>query len=284
MKTVKTVTKDIKDMGEIRGLLEVFEEMAASKMQKIRKSVVSSKEYFEGLARISEDVALDITDNGLRNGKKAALFLSADAGLFGDIVEKILVDFVDYAQKQKADAFVLGTLGKNLLKVYAPRFKFESFNFPIDGYQIDDVNLKFVLQRLSQYEKVSIFHGQFLTIATQKATFSNMSGGSIADLGYSFDKDEAAKIRIKNIYEPSIGVVGEKFAKEISVSIFSQSVQENQLAKYAARLIHLDSALENIDQKLGLFNQERSRMRKKAEQKRQVERISRMVSLKKVFI
>lgn len=280
MRTIKSITKEITDTGEMKGLLEVYEEMAATKMQKIRKNVVLSKEYFDGLARISEDVALDFVQTSNSSQKEAAVFLSADAGLFGDIVDKILVNFVDYVKKNKVDAYVMGKLGKSLLRTYDSHLEFEFLDFPMDNEENGTESIKEVMEKLSNYKKVSIFHGRFQTIATQISTSSSISGSVMADLGHSFDKDEAAKIRVKNIYEPSIGVVGEKFAKEISVSIFTQSVKENQLAKYASRLIHLDSALENIDQKLNLFGQERIRMRKKAEQKKQTERVSRMLSLK----
>lgn len=278
MRTLKGVTREIKDIGEVRGLLEVYEELAATKMQRIRKSVTLSKEYFEGLARISEDVALDFTQGNLSVQKEAALLLSADAGLFGDIIDKLLVSFVDYVNKNKVDTYVLGKLGKNLLATYAPRLEFKFLNFPMDNEEGSEESIKQVMQSLSDYKKVSVFHGQFQTIATQVVTSSNITGSVMADVGYFFDKDEAARIRIKNIYEPSIGIIGEKFAKEISASIFSQSLKENQLAKYASRLIHLDSALENIDQKLRLSVQEKSRMRKKIEQKKQTERVSRMLS------
>lgn len=280
MKTVKSIGKEIKDTREMKGLLEVYEEMAATKMQVIRKGVVLSKEYFEGLARISEDVALDFSQNSNSKQKEAALFLSADAGLFGDIVDKILITFVNYAKENKVDAFVLGKLGKSLLQTYEPNLNFEFIDLPMDREENGEESIRRVMETLSSYQKVSIFHGQFQTIATQTVSSSNITGSVMSDLGYSFDKDEIAKRRIKNIYEPSIGVVGEKFAKEISASIFSQSMKENQLAKYASRLIHLDTALENIDQKLNLFSQERLRMRKKAEQKKQTERVSRMLSLK----
>ena len=74
--------------------MEVYEEIAATKMQRIRKTVTASCDYFEGLAKLSEEVALDLDNAFEGKNKFAAVFLSANTGLYGDIVKKVFYTFV----------------------------------------------------------------------------------------------------------------------------------------------------------------------------------------------
>lgn len=278
LKNIKTETKEVSD---IQKLLEVYEEIVAVKMQGTRGGIISSREYYEGLSRIAEEVALDLSENNRALKEEAVLFLSADEGLYGDIVDKVLVDFVNYTRRSKGDVFVVGKLGISLLKVYSPHLRFDTFDIPIEKNSMDESTLKLTMQKLADYKKVTIFHGKFRSLAAQESVNTNISGGKLAEIGADFDENEESRIRLKNLYEPSISVVGGKFSKEISGSILSQSFSENQLAKYAARLMHLDSALTNIDQKISDLGQKRRRISKKNEQKKQTERIARMSSLKK---
>ena len=272
---------EIENVTEIRGLVEVYEELAASKMQKIRHSVVNAQEYYEGLANISEEVSLDLFENSNTKAKgEAAILLSAEAGLYGDMVDKLIVSFVDFVNKNKSDAFIAGKAGVNLIKVYDPSFKYQVLDIPMDDEVANGENLKSVLKMLTEYKKISVFHGRFQSLVVQSAVSSSVSGGNLGELGKIIDKDEAIKIRLRNLYEPTIAQVGSKFSDEISLAIFFQSFAENQLAKYAARLIHLDGALENINQKIGVYHDEERKMRKKSEQKKQTERVSRMIALR----
>ncbi|HTK03933.1 MAG TPA: F0F1 ATP synthase subunit gamma [Alphaproteobacteria bacterium] len=282
MKSLKQIKGEINNITEIRGLIEVYEEMSASKMQKIRSSIIASHEYFEGLARISGEVALDLfTNSDSKTKGEAAILISAETGLYGDLIDKLLVGFVDFVKKNKADAFIAGRMGVNLIKTYDPSFKFKQLNFPVDSENMSSESAAAALNDLSEYKKISVFHGTFQSLAVQSVEASDVSGKGLDVLGKDIDKSEAKKTRLTNLYEPSVEAVGEKFSKEIAVSVLSQSFAENQLAKYAARLIHLDGALESINERMESYQDDERRMRKKNEQKKQTERVSRMISLQK---
>lgn len=276
MKSLKYIISDIKSTSEIKGLMEVYEEIAAAKMQRIRKTVTASCDYFEGLAKLSEEVALDLDNAFEGKNKFAAVFLSANTGLYGDLIDKILVSFVDFVKENNLDAYIVGKLGATLIKSYAPEVKFSELNIDGDKEDIDEAELENTLQFLSGYSKIYIFHGRFESIARQDSLSSTISGPDIQKYGIDGkDEKEIAKKRLIHIYEPSVEEVGNKFAKEISLSIFDNSIKENQLAKYAARLMHLDFTIDNIDSRLGKLDNEKKRTRKKMEQKKQTERTAR---------
>lgn len=275
MKSLKQIVEEAKNTVEIKGLVGVYEEIAATKMQKIRDSVVNAQEYFEGLANLAEDVALDLSGSYTTKKKDAAVFLSAETGLYGDLIDRVLVSFVDFVKKEKVDVFVVGKLGVNLMRTYAIGINFSLIEMDGDNDDIGVSGLNNVMKVLNSYSKIYIFHGRFKSIARQESIKKVISGPELEKYGGDLDKDEIKKKRFINIYEPDAAQVGAKFGKEISVSILDQSIRENQLAKYAARLMHLDSTLDNIDNTLMRLDNDKKRMRKKIEQKKQTERTAR---------
>ena len=66
------------------------------------------------------------------------------------------------------------------------------------------------------------------------------------------------------------------FATEIKTSVFEGMLNENDLAKTASRLMHLDKAYETIGQKLALLEITRNRENKRQEDKKQQERVKRL--------
>lgn len=266
MDSLKTITQNEKSTFEIKGLIEIYEEVAALKMQKIRKEVTDSQAYFDGLARLSDEVALDLSQ--YYQGKKnlAAVFLSSETGMYGDLIDKVMVAYVNFIKINEADAFVVGKFGATLMHSYAPNVKFT---------EMSEGDLPSLMEKLSTYSKISVFHGRFESIARQSSTSSTISGPEIQKFEANIDKRTKEERHFLNIYEPNVAVISEKFGKEISASVIDQSVRENELAKFASRLMHLDDALYNVSKKLETLNINKKRMRKRMEQKKQIERISR---------
>jgi F0F1-type ATP synthase gamma subunit len=266
MDSLKTITLNEKSTFDIKGLIEIYEEVAALKMQKIRKEVMDSQAYFDGLARLSDEVALDLTQYYQGKTKAAAVFLSSETGMYGDLIDKVMVSYVNFVKSNAAQAFVIGKFGVNLMNSYAPEVKFTEMN---------EADLPLLMNKLSEYSKISVFHGRFESIARQSSTSSTISGPDIQKYEGKPDKKNKEERRLSNIYEPDVATISAKFAKEISASVVDQSVRENDLAKYAARLMHLDDALYNVSRKLDTLDINKKRMRKRMEQKKQIERIAR---------
>jgi len=275
MDSLKTIIKNEKSTFEIKGLIEVYEEIAALKMQKIRKSVTNAQAYFEGLAALSDEVALDLSQYYEGKNKFAAVFLSSETGLYGDLIDKVMVAYVNFIKKNELDSYVVGKLGASLMKSYAPEIKFTEIDFSSDNENIAQDDISALMEKLSSYSKIYVFHGRFESIARQTFVNSIISGPDIQKFEGAMNKKEKEKRRLINIYEPDVATIGNKFGKEISVSIIDQSFKENQLAKYAARLMHLDGALNNVTKRLENLSVNKKRTRKKMEQKKQTERIAR---------
>ncbi len=285
MKSLKKITLEINDIGQVKGLLNVYEQITAVKMQTVRKKVEVSQIYFRGLAKIAEEVALDLSSFNKDATKNAVIFLSADERLYGDIIEKIMVNFVNFIKEKDkdTDVLVIGKVGQELMKIYAPDITFKTIALSIDKEPTGASNLSILVPELSNYKKITLFYAEYKSLANQQATSLSISGENVAKSGSEIDKSEEEVIRLKNIYEPDVTAIGEKFAKEISASILDQSINENQLAKYASRLMFLDTSLDNIDVKINNLGSQRRRTKKKKEQKKQTERVSRIISMGRII-
>ncbi len=76
------------------------------------------------------------------------------------------------------------------------------------------------------------------------------------------------------IFEPSVKDIVHVFEGEILASIFEQTLHESQLSKFASRMLSLDRAMENIEQRLGLVNMAFMRFKHKQKNARQLSTIS----------
>jgi F0F1-type ATP synthase gamma subunit len=154
----------------MQGILETYEEMAASRMQKIRTDLLLAKNYYDGLADVSHEIGMDIVSVvGSDTVISAMVLLSSNSGMFGDLPERVLKVF--YRNKDKSCDILSLRLGARLLKsTTRPQF-------PRLGSQrrMRSETLANVMSN-SSYRQIKIFYGQFINIVRQDPTTRNLSG------------------------------------------------------------------------------------------------------------
>ena len=117
--TKKQIKETTSDLLGLKGLVETYEEVAALRMQAIRGSVLKSRDFLDGLSGVFADAKSNLHDgvNMMtistlnRNNRSVAVFVSANTGLYGDIINKTYDLFMEFVQKQQAEAVVIGKLG-----------------------------------------------------------------------------------------------------------------------------------------------------------------------------
>lgn len=247
--TKKQITDQTRDLQGLKGLVETYEEVAALRMQAIRKQVLIAREFLDGVSGVFADAksnvekGVDLTTISTlnRNGRSVAVFASANAGLYGDIINKTYELFLEFVQKRKSDAVVIGRLGVKMVSERNPELLYNYFDFSDAG--LDTSNLSMVMRYLLQFEKIYVFHGKYRSLVMQDPVVTSISGDEATT---SLQTSE------KNLYlfEPGISEVLKMFEQEIMITLFAQSMHEGQLAKFASRLFHLDQAAESIDNSL----------------------------------
>jgi ATP synthase F1 gamma subunit len=275
------ISEEIQKVYSLRDIVDAYEKISATKMQNIRSSVLQNREFLEELNSVFQQVKKSyktqleelMKRQNIKskkfsliktNGKTLFILLSANTGLYGDILRKTYNLFKTYALKENGDILVIGKLGQDI-------FSKENYNRQFAYKDLDDANvnpdkLKDIVNLIIQYERVIVFHGKFQTTVSQVPTATSVSGDPLPG--------EAQVPALKFFFEPSLEEIMQFFEKEIFISYFEQTVQESQLAKHASRMISLDSSLENIKKNLEILYADQQRVRHIDFNKKQLETIS----------
>lgn len=237
-------------LSELYLLIETYETIAANSMRRIRYFVLSNRAFHEGLNRLFLEVKLAyhekqrrlLKEKGFgrsasfsaipRNGKTVYVFLSANTGLYGDIIARAFDLFYQNREGSMAEVVIIGKIGKFLFESHFPGAPYTYFDFPDTHILPED--LKKIINHLSQYETVVAFHGSFKSFFTQVPKSTNVSGEIL--LQETGDKPN------RYLFEPTLEKVAFFFETEIFASLLEQVFYESRLAKLASRLTLLDRA------------------------------------------
>lgn len=271
MKSLSYIVGEMSTTHLIRSVVEVYEEVSSMKMTKIRDEIVRSRDFLDRLSDLSSEIGGDLSS--VEDGKKgdAAVYISTEKGMYGDLPEKVFFTFLQFVDGKNVTPIIVGKFGELLAKKHKPSLKYEFFD--VSG--IDDINnvLPTISNRLLEYKKVSVFYGKFRNIANQDPAVNSLS---TEVLKINKKNEQLIKSKLKFLYEPSVDDVSKKFANEIKASILEGMMMENELAKTASRLMHLDSSYEKIQDKIKYLRILKNRESKRVEDKKQQERVKRL--------
>lgn len=284
MITKKETVREIDFLNTLQTILETYEEIAATRMARIRTSVLASRDFLLEINAIFQQVKFSyrttietymkkkkIKDPSKltfikRNGKTLYVFVSANTGLYGDIIKKTYDVFIDNLKKTPADVVILGKLGVEIFKADKVSIPYTYFDFPDN--KIDNAIIQKIVAHIIQYENVLVFYEQFNTVISQSPIVTNISGDPLPW--------EKGGPTAKYFFEPSLQKIMEFFEKEIFGSIFQQTVFESEFAKFAARMVSLDYASSNTKDRLKQVILAKNRIKHQEDNKRQLEKFASM--------
>jgi F0F1-type ATP synthase gamma subunit len=274
---------EITTLNDIRGLVIAYETIASSSMRRIRNSVLANRAFHSGLNEIFQEVAyayrkeverlikkrkLDSRKSLSllkRNGKTARVLLSANTGLYGDIIDKTCSRFVKEVKEYGGDVIIVGKTGRVFWESTMAKAPFTYFDFPDDRVPME--SLKKIIMHARQYERVVVFHGAFRSIVNQDAAATDLSGtGQIGGGG--------REKKWSYLFEPSLEVIAIFFETQIFASLLEQLFHESRLAKVAGRMVLLDGATAEVDRSLKSFARERRKLQHRLFNRKQLNAIA----------
>lgn len=257
----QTVQQELDQLQSLVTLVETYETIAGTSVRRIRSSVLANRAYHIGLNRMFREIAIaykkEVTyvmkKNKIKTGgvdvsvikhtkQTIFMFLSANTGLYGDLVNRTFMAFMTEIKRTQGDVAIVGRMGKIFFEEVMPGSPFTYFDFPDNSIAIE--NLKQISVFLAQYEKVVAFYGVFKNLLTQEVRASIVSG---AELPTESPQEQATQ---SYFFEPSLEEIALFFENEIFASLLEQVFQESRLAKLAARMVLLDRAIINIEGEL----------------------------------
>ncbi|MDO8700148.1 MAG: FoF1 ATP synthase subunit gamma [Deltaproteobacteria bacterium] len=285
MVTKKELSKESEFLTILHTILETYEEIAATRMARIRSSVLASRDFLLEINAIFQQVkssyknqvALLMKTKKIkdpskltfikRNGKTLYIFISANTGLYGDIIRKTYNVFIDNLKKEPGDVAIVGKLGVEIYKSDKVSIPYTYFDCPDN--KIDDGVLKKIVEHIIAYEKVLVFYEQFNSVVSQSPIITNISGDPLP-----WEKSGTPSSRY--FFEPSLEKILEFFEKEIFASIFQQTIFESELAKFASRMVSLDFAVDQTKNRLKQVNLQANRIKHQESNKQQLEKFASM--------
>lgn len=297
MRNFRQINEELELMSTLKLITQAYEEISVMRMQKIRDSVLKTRQFLDKLSEVFTDVKLNYENQAIifskkkdsdallklnKNGKEAALLISTNTKMNGEIVSKVFRTFVDYIEKHDVDIFILGKMGKQLLEQHGTKKQYEFFD--LDENDITTDKLKDMILKLLNYKQVNVFYGKFESLMFQDPYINNLTGNEGADPEKKTAESTQEKKEKKDefdrfIFEPSIEKVLQFFETQIFSSLVKQSVHESELARYASRIRAMEEAGQHIEKSKGNLYANRRKLKSIISNKKQLEVMTRVQML-----
>lgn len=270
----KKAREEIISLQGIHNLIQTYEEIAAIRMQRVKTSVLSNRDFLADLFEIYRQVKFSYKKKFevTKSDRPIYVLLSANTGLYGDIIHRTFNLFIKGIEGKAADIdiVVVGKAGQRMFEAVRGNLGVGSYKyFDLPDSTSNPSDFVEIVAYISEYEKAVVYHGQFENILTQNPVKEELSG----DLPES---EQSAGREANYIFEPSVEKIISFFESEILASVFEQSLYESSLGKYAARMINLDRAVVNISGILVKAHQEEQKARHRSGNKKQLGLLSSM--------
>jgi F-type H+-transporting ATPase subunit gamma len=277
MRRASTIQKETEQITTVEDLTGVFESIASTQVAKIKNKVELSKEFFRLLWQRYSSIRIDpkyrITNREQEGTKKVFVIISAEAGLSGDIDQRLIETMLQNYDKATTDIVVLGSHGASQLKQRGIPFV-RYFQVPESDSYLDVTP---IIDAIAPYSKVTIYYEEYASLGVQDIkTIDPIS--SMRSMSQEADQDEDIMTDAETIFEPSLDEIAFQMETTMMSLVFSQTILESSLAQDASRFNAMAMAKKRARELVNSYNLEYHRA-KRSESDRRLREV--MVSLKR---
>jgi F-type H+-transporting ATPase subunit gamma len=259
MRRPSAIEKDALEIGTVKDLTGVFESLASTQVGKVKGKVELSKQFFQLLwARYSAlrvDPKTRLTQRELgdpddpRGGKKVFVVISAEAGLSGDIDQRLIERMHEDYDAKTTDIIVLGSHGASQLSQRGiPYARF--FQVPESDRYID---VSPVIAAVQPYSQIIVYYEEYVSLGVQNIKSIDLIS-SVQDMSQGVDED--VMTAEDTIFEPSLDEIADEMEITMMTLALSQTILESSLAQAASRFNAMAVAKKRAGELLGEFTLE----------------------------
>lgn len=277
MRRASAIEKEVADISTVQELTGVFESLASTQVAKVKNKVELSKTFFQLLwqrySSIRVDPATRITNRELGDGddKQVFVIISAEAGLSGDIDQRLIETMSHSYDPKNTDIIVLGSHGASQLTQRGiPYIRF--FQVPESDHYIDVTP---VIEAVMPYSRIIVFYEEYVSLGVQNIQSIDLISSMKT---MSEDANEDAMTAEDTIFEPSLDEIADEMEMTMMTLALSQTILESSLAQAASRFNAMAVAKKRAGELVGDFMLEFHRA-KRAESDRRMREV--MISIKK---
>lgn len=280
MRRASAILKETEQITTVEDLTGVFESIASTQVAKIKSKVELSKEFFRLLwqqySAIRIDPAERITsaDREEKNGRTVYIVISAEAGLSGDIDQRLIETMMQSYNKTTTDIIVLGSHGATQLTQRGVHFV-HFFKVPESESYID---VSPVINAIKPYSDIVVYYEEYVSLGVQEIKTLDLISSMRAMSGGEASNNENVITDEDTIFEPSLDEIADKMEATMMTLAFSQTILESSLAQDASRFNAMAVAKKRAGELVQSYNMEYHRA-KRSESDRRLREV--MVSLKK---
>ena len=279
MRRASAIQEEAAQIETVKDLTAVFESIASTQVAKVKNKVELSKQFFQLLwkrysaLRIDPSTRITGRDRSVGAAAKPNVFviISAEAGLSGDIDQRLInTMFKDY-DVDSTDIVVLGSHGAaQLQQRNIPYVRF--FQVPeTDSY----IDVSPVVDAVYPYSHIVVYYEEYVSLGVQKIRTIDLIS-SIQEM--SEDAEEDVITDKDTIFEPSLDYIADQMEVNMMTLALSQTILESSLAQSASRFNAMALAKDTAGDLLKSYQMEYNRA-KRSESDRRMREI--LVSLKK---
>lgn len=277
MRRPSAIEKDANEIHTVQDLTGVFESLASTQVAKVKHKVELSKDFFQLLWSRYSSLRVDpnsrITSRTLGDGseKKVFVVISAEAGLSGDIDQRLVGTMEQDYDPATTDIVVLGSHGATQLRQRnIPYVRF--FQVPETDHYID---VSPVIRAVRDYAKIVVYYEEYVSLGVQNIKSIDLIS-SVREM--SEDAEEDVMTSRDTIFEPSLDEIADQMEVTMMTLALSQTILESSLAQAASRFNAMAVAKKRAGELLGDYTMEFHRA-KRSESDRRLREV--LISLKK---
>lgn len=278
MRRPNAIQKEAVQIGTVQDLTGVFESTASTQVARVKDKAQLAQEFFEmlwqrySLLRIDPGERIGERENIQPNNKKVFVMISAEAGLSGDIDQRLIERMTDDYDPKTTDVVVLGTHGAQQLAQRGIAFT-HYFTVPDTDKYID---VSPVINAISNYSSVTVYYEVYVSLGVQEIKTVDLAT-HIKAMGEDVEMEDVMTSE-DTIFEPSLDIIAEQMEQIMMTLALSQTILESTLAQAASRFNAMAGAKKRAEELYALLNMEFHHA-KRSESDRRMREI--MVSLKK---
>lgn len=279
MRRPSQIEKESVQIGTVEDLTGVFESIASTQVAKVKSKVELSKQFFQLLwtryRSIRVDPGKQITnrEHNAQEDRKVFIIISAEAGLSGDIDQRLIETMLQNYDKNNTDIVVLGTHGATQLRQRGIPF-IKYFQVPeTDRY----INVNPVIDIILPYTKVLVYYEEYVSLGVQDIKTIDLIS-NMKTMSEEVAEDEEVFSANDTIFEPSLEEIAVNMEATMMTMALSQTILESSLAQAASRFNAMAVAKKRANELLGDYRLEFHRA-KRADSDRRMREV--MVSIKK---
>ncbi len=278
----------ISELETLELITQAFGEIASTRMKLTRDSVLTAREYLASIDDIFDDIRrayafqIDSIVSARKkgnqpvtilshNGRSVAVLMSANTGLYGDILKNTFEKFMEEASQGESEITIIGKQGLAMFQSTAPDLAYTYFDLPDHSYNSDQISK--IIRHIVRYDEIHMYFGRFVNVLVQNVE------RSVLNSNVDLEKKPSGETPKKFLFEPDLPKLLAFFEIEMFGNLFEQTVRESQLAKFASRILAMDKANENIKVERKRLNLDRLATLHRESNKKQLNSLSGILAV-----